>query len=337
MLDCFIDYLKKYIPADNTIPEHIIIWIHGTRSHEIFPPTYISPHKKNEFPSFRYSPYGLHPMLTLDPDLHVYSIVESLHLSDPLLYPREHIYLFGWSGAFSREGRTAAGATLYEQLSSLVSAYKNYYAKEPLLTIITHSHGGNVALEAAATAQKNCLHKECSPLIVDKLVLLACPVQEHTHTHTESLFFKKIYSIHSHKDYFQILDMQGFHPVLKALSDAFTSISLQPLKTVLREHTFNKIFSERHFKSQPDLKQACLEWGKNTERWSIEDLSIMKPYLTEKQIVIFQKQLQKYDNRKRGLMHIEFLLSTFMQRLPSILATLEATPNTDAISITIEL
>src|SRR5436309_2647296 len=120
MFNSFMGYLKEH----NTAPKHVVVWIHGTRSHEIFPPTYINPHKKSGIGSFRYSPYGIHPMLTLDKDLHVYSIVEALHLSDPLLYPREHMYLFGWSGAFSREERTAAGITLYDQLSSMMLAYK---------------------------------------------------------------------------------------------------------------------------------------------------------------------------------------------------------------------
>jgi hypothetical protein len=326
------------------IPQ-IVIWIHGTRTHAIFPPTHvgitqnkitISLDKNNP-----YSPLGIHSLLSINQDLHVAAIGHAIHESNPELYLPDHIYLFGWSGEFTPEGRAAAGELLLKELGELVEKYESRYGSCPPITVITHSHGGNVALEAGllfdaqdnnqdleqanATlqpAQKNIINKN---IIIDKLVLLACPVQKKTRPASSSRLFNTIYSIHSHKDYFQILDVQGLHPVRDAVKNAVTKLSFEPIKHAWQKHHDNTLFSGRHFNTQINLKQACVEWKPTTEKWSKKDLCIVEPFFQEVHIKKLQSKLQQYDQRKRGLMHIEFLFPTFLHKLPAIIALLDST------------
>jgi len=55
----------------------------------------------------------------------------------------------------------------------------------PKVTLISHSHGGNVALNLAAIAEKE------SPLSIERLILLACPVQQETAALVDAPMFKK--------------------------------------------------------------------------------------------------------------------------------------------------
>lgn len=309
--------------ADATAPPYIIIWIHGTRTHDIFPPTHVVKKKSKKESDDRsassYSPLGLHNLLTVDPDLHVSTIARALLEIDHLSCDPEHIYLFGWSGGFTPEARTSAGLHLYQELKNITNKYIERYGVCAPITIVSHSHGGNVALESVAAYDNS--------VTIEKLILLACPVQEKTKPYTTSPLFKHIYSIHSDKDYFQVLDMQGFHPVWNAFETAFKAASLEPIKKAWLTHNRpTKILSERHFPHQPNLKQACIEWHKNTNKWSTQDLCIVQPFLSETTIQKLQKNLQSYDKKERGLMHIEFLFPTFLQQLPRILESLDTTP-----------
>lgn len=323
----FFSFLNN-TESPSPIPLQIIIWIHGTRTHDIFPPTHVVKKENktkrapdNSYNVTAYSPLGLHNLLMVDQDLHVSAIARALHETDPYLCNQEHIYLFGWTGNFSPEARTSAGLHLYEELKKLTELYIKQYGLCPPIVIVTHSHGGNVALESAA-AQDNSFR-------IEKLILLACPVQEKTKLYTQSSLFKSIYSIHSDKDYFQILDMQGLHPIWTALDGALKSSSLTPIKNAWREYgRFTKLLSERHFPRQSNLKQACIEWKKNTPKWSTKDLCIMEPFLSQKGMQRLQINLQSYDQKERGLMHIEFLFPTFLQQLPYIIQTLDNTPMT---------
>ncbi|MCX5925568.1 MAG: hypothetical protein NT124_04730 [Candidatus Dependentiae bacterium] len=321
------------IESSLSIPPQIIIWIHGTRTHGIFPPTHVvkkeNKNKKapaNPHRAIAYSPIGLHSLLALDQDLHVSAIARALHETNHYLCDQEHIYLFGWTGDFSPEARTIAGLHLYQELKKLTELYIKKYNVCPSIIIVTHSHGGNVALESSTISDNS--------FSVEKLILLACPVQEKTKPYTQSPLFKSIYSIHSDKDYFQILDMQGLHPIWTAFEGALKSSSLTPIKNAWREHSRStKLLSERHFPQQSNLKQACVEWKKDTIKWSTKDLCIMEPFLSKNSIQKLQIKLQSYDKKERGLMHIEFLFPTFLQQLPYILQTLDATPiSTDAKS-----
>jgi len=306
--------------TDSITPQNIVVWVHGTRTHEIFPPTYVV-HKKTKTLA-EYSPYGLHSLLSIDPDLHVSLIGQAIHKANKAQYHKEHIYLFGWSGGFTPEARTLAGKELSEKLSNLTELYTRHYGACPPITLITHSHGGNVALE--------CVPVSDHRFTIEKLILLACPVQEKTKPYTLSPVFKQIYSIHSEKDYFQILDMQGFHPVWQAFEMAFKSVSIEPIKHAWHSHNKStKILSERHFPHQPNLKQGCAVWKTDTTRWSTHDLSIMEPFLSKKNIEKLQEKLISFDSKERGLMHIEFLFPTFLHRLPDLLEMLDNSTTPD--------
>lgn len=316
-----LSFLNK-LKLPLSTPLQVIIWVHGTRTHDIFPPTHVVKKEKTQQNSqepqkpITYSPHGLHNLLDVDPDLHVSAIARAMYESNKTIYDNNHIYLFGWSGDFTPEARATAATHLYQELENLTILYAQHYGTCPPLVLVTHSHGGNVALECAA------IHN--GQVIIEKLVLLACPVQEKTKPYTQSPLFKKIYSIHSDKDYFQILDMQGFHPVWQAFEAALKSSSLEPIKQIWRSHNRSaKILSERHFPHQSNLKQACIEWKKDSMRWSIKDLCIIEPFLSEKSIHKLQANLQSYDCKERGLMHIEFLFPTFLQQLSYIMQKLD--------------
>ena len=48
-------------------------------------------------------------------------------------------------------------------------------------------------------------------LIIDELILLACPIQEQTVHCAHDTLFKRIYSMYSRGDSIQVMDPQGFH------------------------------------------------------------------------------------------------------------------------------
>lgn len=300
-----------------------MIWIHGTRSHDIFPPTHIVK-KAPSTPSSpthntpSYSPLGLHNLLSLDKDLHVSMIARALCEANSTKYTEDHTYLFGWTGGCTPEARTAAGIHLYQELKQLTQRYSERHDTCPPITIISHSHGGNVALESALLYDGS--------VSIEKLILLACPVQEKTKPYTQSALFKYIYAAYSDKDYFQILDMQGLHPMWETLDIALRSSSLEPIKNMWRTHKRPaKLLSERLFPNQANLRQACIKWDQKSPKWSTKDLCIMEPFLSQHNIQKLQTKLQNYDQKERSLMHIEFLFPTFLEQLPHIINTLEKT------------
>lgn len=122
-----------------------------------------------------------------------------IHLSnaDPLDFPREHFYIFGWLGTMSRKVRLKAAEELYQGLKDLKGD----------ITVIGHSHGGSVALNLAQAAAN---HKD-STFAVDRLILLGAPVQAATKHLVTSSTFKDVVSFYSPTDFLQICDMQGLY------------------------------------------------------------------------------------------------------------------------------
>lgn len=106
-------------------------------------------------------------------------------------------YTFGWDGRLDGEKRKYWAEILYNDLSTELSKIKQPYE----LMIVSHSHGGNVALNLARIHEKQ--HKLMS---VDKLVLLGTPIQSETEGLVSSLLFKKIYNLYSKDDLFQVAD-----------------------------------------------------------------------------------------------------------------------------------
>lgn len=132
------------------------------------------------------------------------SLLETLSKSDPLLFPIEHMYAFGWSGSLSFEDRKNESHNLYAAIKELIQAYQRKYKVIPHIRLISHSHGGNVILNMAHIKEKGCSFK------VD-IVLLGCPVQHATKHFVHDDLFEKIYSFYSTQDWIQAGDPQGFY------------------------------------------------------------------------------------------------------------------------------
>lgn len=218
---------QKIVPEE---PLTITIWIHGSiRSRDSFHDTI---HNKTPLQSlyffkriiksylfvpraqFFYVPIGLHPLENIDPSTHHRTLGEILQKQ----YLHSHIYLFGWSGKRSFNVRKKAAHELRTALDILLQKYQHEYGYTPKLRLITHSHGGNVALNLACI--KNNYPND---LFIDELILLACPVQDATEPFSTDPMFKHIYSLYSTTDLYQIIDPQGAYSSQKNIAKTFFS------------------------------------------------------------------------------------------------------------------
>ncbi|MFI5332528.1 MAG: hypothetical protein ACHQVS_00330 [Candidatus Babeliales bacterium] len=205
----------------------ITIWVHGTKSTVRNIPF-------DTFKRFFDCKPGLNHARTLCACHHHRQIAEVLIAHDPIRFPAEHFYLFGWSGKLSYQEREDTARILYNEIKALIARYKNQYWTVPKIRIITHSHGGNVALNLAKV--KDITDTD---FVIDELVLLACPVQIKTVTFIKDPVFKKIYSLYSTRDFIQILDPQE-------------------VVNNLKEKRF-PLFSQRKFPDQPNLRQIVVK------------------------------------------------------------------------------
>lgn len=218
------------VPSENPCQERTItIWIHGTKAF----------FSKFIFKNFFYTRKGLHSALSFDPQYHLREIAELLYTADPQAYSIEDFYFYGWSGKLSFKARHKAGKKLYIELRALVKQYEEKYGLKPLIRIICHSHGGNVALNLA------CFNNDLQ-LIIDELILLACPVQDRTCNLTAHDTFEKIYSLYSRFDSVQVMDPQLIYYLLKK---DFTEIPIKP----------NSFFSKRDFAPLEKMVQVQLK------------------------------------------------------------------------------
>lgn len=190
-----INYQKhlrnQHIPTE--VPA-ITIWVHGTR---FFPEPVLK--------KFFYCKDGLNHYTSLDPSYRHYKLAQTLIDADPQKFNAEYFYLFGWSGALSFKEREKAAKRLYIQLKKLREEYVKKYGVEPIIRILSHSHGGNVCLLLDKVKDPKDLS-----FIIDELVLLATPVQHETKLYAHSALFKKVYSLYSHLDSLQVIDPQGW-------------------------------------------------------------------------------------------------------------------------------
>jgi len=179
----------------NNQPYPITIWIHGTR---LLP--------RGMFEKFFYSDPGLHHYTFVEPKYKLYAIADAIISSHPDYFMAEGFHLFGWSGKLSFIARREAAETLYEDLKKIRAEYKKRFGKEPAIRIITHSHGGNVALNLAAVRDEDDVD-----FVIDELILLACPVQMKTAEYSSDHLFKKVYTFYSTYDVIQVIDPQGLY------------------------------------------------------------------------------------------------------------------------------
>ena len=208
-------------------PPIVTIWIHGTRA---FFSKFIA---KNFF----YTKPGLHCATTFEQKYHIREMAEILSTLDPANFSVENIYFYGWSGKLSFKARLQAAKKLYIYIKDLIKAYENEYGIKPIIRIITHSHGGNVALNLVQ------YNKRCK-IIIDELILIACPVQKRTSNFSKSPMFKNVYSLYSRHDSIQILDPQVLYWWFK--KDLSKPYSIKP----------DNFFSQRCFPEQENIRQV---------------------------------------------------------------------------------
>lgn len=109
---------------------------------------------------------------------------------------------YGWTGFLSQTARKSAGFDMYDGLVSFCDWCKRTYNTLPEIDIITHSHGGNVALwlASAETVKQQGLQINC-------LFTLGNPWQQETQSWIASPVFSTIISAHSWGDGIQPLDI----------------------------------------------------------------------------------------------------------------------------------
>lgn len=214
---------KKIIPIDdlNQSPR-ITIWLHGTKSMSFLSDfVHAVPHA------------GMHPIQNISSLYRIRSVMNALTQTDPVRFPLKHFYAFGWSGKLCFKKRLAEAVKLQAALHELVAEYQKKYSILPTITLITHSHGGNVALNLAAIMPK-------SETLKLELIMLACPVQHETKEYVKDPLFERIYSFYSPADVMQIIDPQGLY-------------------TTPTNQTLHFELSQRRFPAHPTVRQAQLE------------------------------------------------------------------------------
>jgi len=202
-------------------PKTITVWIHGSRVLPEF-------HPQELF----YAPKGLNAITDVDKNLFKYKYAKTLSQKNPERFQKADFYAYGWSGKINFTERENVARDLYENLQNLIQKYKDVDGISPKLRIITHSHGGNVALNLATVKDSND-----TSFLVDELILLACPVQERTKDLIKDLTFKRVYSFFSSGDIIQCIDPQRLH----------------------KENRHDKkcpLFSKRRFPAHAKLSQA---------------------------------------------------------------------------------
>ena len=296
--------------CDERRPTHITVFVHG--SHGTFPTLASLSSKMARVDEALFAcPLGMWRIDDLELKNHFWTMADILDRADPGSFPRVHYYAFGWSGQLSFMVRHLAAHRLYGELKRLIRRQQEHDGVPPILTIITHSHGGNVALNLGFF-----YHLDDEPSFeVDRLILLACPVQAKTASFVTNKLFKRIYSLHSHRDTLQVMDPQGWHSVRWRVKKAIRKGSLKPLWQKAEE-VCPSFFSSRHFQPQDNLSQARVRWH-HTRPWGEEDVAIFPEFRT--QIARLGSML----SMPRDLMHIEFLIPSLLKRIPEVLRGLD--------------
>lgn len=203
---------------------NVTIWVHGTQRFAKYFSWIVG--------NFFYAIPGLNKAELLEKKYHLRKMAESISSRDPINYPFDKFYFFGWSGELSFTARLNAAKRLYKELKRFIAKYDKKYGEKPKITFITHSHGGNVVLNLV----KAKLEDECD-LCISKVILLACPVQEKTKNYVKDKIFPEVISYYSTLDILQVIDPQGLY-----------------VKSRMRKKR-DSFFSERKFEPSSNLKQ----------------------------------------------------------------------------------
>ncbi len=278
-------------PPNN--PPVVTVWVHGTKSHESLPAPLARIGKKIA-QGVAGSHVGFHHISELDQQHYEVLRASVLGTTSPLLFPQEYMYSFGWSGRLNLQARKDASQELFVQLKQLHYEIVEKTGLAPEFNIIGHSHGCNVVLHLAEIQDPDGFE-----LTISKAILLACPVQKDTSHLINSPRFKRIYSLHSHTDMIQIIDMQGIKR---------------------KKRSEKPLFSERHFPTHPKLAQALIRWKNAPGEYGYDDPIMNKGAL--KYLTNFIKMVN-FLKKDHGLLHIEFILLPFIRHLSGIIAQLD--------------
>ena len=203
-----------------TDPSSITVWVHGTR---VLP--------RGVMESFFYSKPGLNHYTSIESYYHQREIAQTLIKSNPELFPAEHFYLFGWNGKLSFKEREKAARKLYHDLKVVRDQHKKIHGTEPIIRMISHSHGGNVIL-----LLEQVKDPADTDFYIQEVILLATPVQKQTMNYARAQIFGKVYSLYSILDFVQVIDPQG-----------------------LQQKDTDKIFSERYFPADEKIEQVAIK------------------------------------------------------------------------------
>lgn len=182
------------VSADSARPR-LNVWVHGTTIRAAVPV---------KLAKFHYSTKFMHSS-ELVANRGACPRAEVLAKSDPENFPLDSFYLFRWSGLLNHKERQTVSYDLYQALMDKIAEIYSQTGKYPFVTVITHSHGGNIALNLA---QINELMG--GNLQIDRLILLACPVQQGTAKFVDSAIFGKVYAFYSTNDMIQVMALQRF-------------------------------------------------------------------------------------------------------------------------------
>ena len=198
--------LRKVFYASPLQEGPVTIFVHGTKTSLISRLVHQTDY-----------PIGIHAAKDIQTKSVMTRISYQLHQADPCDFPLDSFYYYTWPGKLTFDSRLRAA----EQLYSVIRFHKGP------ITLITHSHGCNVVLNLAYCAQKN----HDTSFAIDRLILLAPPVQEVTKPYVHSPIFKRVYTFYSSADLMQVGDPQALYWESYAFTQPYTHIPLLSRRT----------------------------------------------------------------------------------------------------------
>jgi hypothetical protein len=191
---------------DNT---HVItVFIHGTT----LVPKFLR--KMHSFDN-QLGALGLHPLETIDdpaqlcasdsPRVMIASLYHKVftEVHAPASNTSFSYYTFGWHAPLLRKARQRAAHELHEALIAERDRMQALHPdKRVKICLISHSHGGNVALHLV-----DCNKHMDKTVHIDDFILLGCPIQRETRNNVDSRTFGNIFHAYSRGDMAQTADM----------------------------------------------------------------------------------------------------------------------------------
>lgn len=200
-------------------------------------------------------PIGLTPALQQGATFIHGRIPFILNQADPLTYPIESAYVYGWSGRLTFEARRRAAQCLYRELKKI---------KGPI-TIVAHSHGATLVQLLVEEVER---HKD-TEFRIQKFIMLGCPVLSGTEEYVCSPIFEKVISLYSLGDSTQVSDPQ----ILSQENRRLTSL----------KGRWTPLLSKRYFPCSPNvIHRRVLLGRRNMTHMDF----IYKPFLTRLPAVI---------------------------------------------------